>query len=75
MLTDEETAFFETVPPDVVDSTVGSDLVRELKALGDIKCKFCQGSNVIYRLLQTRSADEGMTTFFNCSDCGRCWTE
>ena len=47
--------------------------VSYLVQLDEIHCKFCKGRNVTYRLLQTRSADEGMTTFYICNLCGKQW--
>lgn len=36
-------------------------------------CPKCKKNNVSFRQLQTRSADEPMTTFFTCGDCGYEW--
>lgn len=36
-------------------------------------CPKCRKNNVSYRQMQTRSADEPMTTFFTCGDCGYEW--
>ena len=38
-----------------------------------IKCPKCKKSNVTYNQLQTRSADEPMTTFCFCNECGKRW--
>jgi DNA-directed RNA polymerase subunit M/transcription elongation factor TFIIS len=38
----------------------------------DIKCR-CGSTNCTARMLQTRSADEGMTVFISCHDCNRVW--
>lgn len=51
---------------------------------GDFQCKKCLASSkevdksrigrkCIYYQLQTRSSDEGMTTFVICTDCGHRW--
>jgi len=37
------------------------------------RCRKCRSTKVDYYQLQTRSADEGMTTFFTCGDCGKRW--
>jgi len=37
------------------------------------KCGRCGKSNCSYNQLQTRSADEPMTTFVFCNDCGHRW--
>lgn len=36
-------------------------------------CTKCQGKNCTYSQVQTRSADEPMTTFVLCNDCGNRW--
>ncbi|XP_077586452.1 transcription elongation factor A protein 2-like isoform X2 [Stigmatopora nigra] len=36
-------------------------------------CKKCRGKNCTYTQVQTRSADEPMTTYVVCNDCGKRW--
>lgn len=36
-------------------------------------CKKCKGKRTTYYELQTRSADEPMTCFITCLDCGKHW--
>jgi transcription elongation factor S-II len=38
-----------------------------------IKCPQCKKSNCMYNQVQTRSADEPMTTFCLCNECGKRW--
>ena len=38
-----------------------------------IKCPKCKKSNTTYNQVQTRSADEPMTTFCFCNECGKRW--
>jgi transcription elongation factor S-II len=38
-----------------------------------LKCGKCKKSNVAYNQMQTRSADEPMTTFAFCQECGHRW--
>jgi len=38
-----------------------------------LKCGKCLNNNVTYNQLQTRSADEPMTTFCLCNECGNRW--
>lgn len=38
-----------------------------------LQCKRCKGKNCSYSEMQTRSADEPMTTFAYCLDCGNRW--
>lgn len=39
----------------------------------NFKCSKCKSKKCTYYQLQTRSADEPMTTFVNCLDCGNRW--
>ena len=47
----------------------------ETKEVGnsEFKCGKCKQNNCTYYQLQTRSADEPMTTFVNCLNCGNRW--
>ncbi|KAI1284977.1 Transcription elongation factor A protein 1 [Halotydeus destructor] len=38
-----------------------------------LKCPKCRKSNCTYNQVQTRSADEPMTTFCLCNECGKRW--
>lgn len=38
-----------------------------------LKCGKCKKSNCTYNQVQTRSADEPMTTFVYCNECGNRW--
>lgn len=38
-------------------------------------CGKCKSRNVVYTQLQTRSADEPMSTFFFCQACGKSWRQ
>ena len=39
----------------------------------DFTCWKCKSKKCTYYQLQTRSADEPMTTFVNCLECGNRW--
>lgn len=39
----------------------------------DFECRKCKSRKCSYYQLQTRSADEPMTTFVTCIDCGNRW--
>ena len=43
------------------------------KTSSEFTCFKCKSNNCSYYQLQTRSADEPMTTFVNCIDCGNRW--
>ena len=43
------------------------------KNRGFFTCKKCGGKNTNFYQLQTRGADEPMTNFVNCYDCGNRW--
>lgn len=47
--------------------------VHEGTKSGLIKCGGCGKSNTTYHQAQTRSADEPMTTFVLCNECGKRW--
>lgn len=40
---------------------------------GLFKCTKCGSGSILVRQLQTRSADEPMTTFFSCTNCNNSW--
>jgi transcription elongation factor S-II len=40
---------------------------------GVFACKKCKSKNTEYHQMQTRSADEPMTTFVCCNNCGKRW--
>lgn len=42
---------------------------------GLLVCRSCKSKKTHYVLMQTRSADEPMTAFVSCLNCGRRWKE
>jgi transcription elongation factor S-II len=44
-------------------------------ATDQFKCRACGKRECTYYQLQTRSADEPMTTFINCLNCGNRWKQ
>jgi transcription elongation factor S-II len=64
---------------DLLDTKAKADKMKyELKpeAMTDtFKCRRCSSRSCSYYELQTRSADEPMTTFINCLECGNRWKQ
>ncbi|RSH95129.1 RNA polymerase II elongation factor [Saitozyma podzolica] len=59
---------------------IASDNLFKAKAVGEtqaetdaFKCGRCQQRKCTYYQMQTRSADEPMTTFVTCTNCGNRW--
>lgn len=48
--------------------------VRKERTSGFLTCRKCKGTKVDVDQVQTRSADEPMTLFALCQDCGSRWT-
>tara|TARA_Y100000992_G_scaffold302709_1_gene278676 strand:+ start:7089 stop:7604 length:516 start_codon:yes stop_codon:yes gene_type:complete len=48
---------------------------RKMNVTSEFTCtkNGCNSNNCTYYQMQTRSADEPMTTFVNCMDCGNRW--
>ena len=48
-------------------------LAKKQTGSGMYKCKNCGSDKVSMTPMQTRSADEPMTEFYRCADCGKTW--
>ena len=63
----------------MIDAKIKRDKIKyELKpeAMTDqYKCRKCSGRSCSYYEVQTRSADEPMTQFITCLDCGNRWKQ
>lgn len=46
---------------------------KKVEIASEFYCSKCKKNNCAYYQLQTRSADEPMTTFVTCNDCGKKW--
>ena len=46
---------------------------RMAAATDTFKCRKCTSTECTYYQMQTRSADEPMTTFVSCINCGNRW--
>lgn len=64
---------------ELIDMKTKSDKLKyELRpeAMTDVfKCRRCNSRSCSYYEVQTRSADEPMTQFINCLDCGNRWRQ
>ncbi|XWV24888.1 transcription factor S-II-related protein [Tupanvirus deep ocean] len=47
------------------------DKLKNLPTIEWYPCRVCKNTGHFYRQLQTRSADEPMTTFYICKQCGK----
>jgi DNA-directed RNA polymerase subunit M/transcription elongation factor TFIIS len=47
------------------------DILKNLPTIKWKACKICKNTEYFYYQLQTRSADEPMTTFYICKECGK----
>jgi DNA-directed RNA polymerase subunit M/transcription elongation factor TFIIS len=62
-----------------IQKNFGSDISKEIYkedtngVEGMFRCGKCKSYKTIYHQLQTRSADEGLTTFVTCVNCGNRW--
>jgi DNA-directed RNA polymerase subunit M/transcription elongation factor TFIIS len=84
-----ESSKLASYPPDIlwpdgpyaraVFQSLGRDLAREEARAkeedyeGLFKCGKCKSKKTTYYQMQTRSADEPMTTYVTCKDCGNRW--
>lgn len=60
----------EKVP---IDAFKQDKIVTMIKNTVGIKCKQCGSDNVYVESRQVRSADEAMTKFYTCLNCGNKW--
>ena len=64
---------------DIIEMKIKRDksaTVVDLSAATDIfTCSRCKKSKCTYYQMQTRSADEPMTTFITCLNCGKNWKQ
>ena len=47
--------------------------VKKESATDQFKCSRCKKNETVYYELQTRSADESMTVYISCLNCGHRW--
>jgi len=60
-----------------VDDVLGGAAAWENVDSVEEKCPKCENARAYFMQIQTRSADEPMTTFYKCTsqDCGHRWRE
>jgi DNA-directed RNA polymerase III subunit RPC11 len=58
-----------------VDEVLSDSAVWQNVDTTDEKCPKCEHTRAFFMQLQTRSADEPMTTFYKCCNCGIIWKE
>ena len=55
--------------------TIDISNVRSGESIVRIECPKCGNMEAYAWQMQTRSADEGATTFYRCTKCGHSWRE
>ena len=58
-----------------VDDVLGGPEAWKNADQTDAHCPKCTNLRAYYQQLQIRSADEPMTTFYKCTECGHRWRE
>ena len=61
---------YKTVP---ISAFIQDTINTKIKNTVGIICKKCGSDNVYSESRQTRSADEAMTVFYTCLNCGNRW--
>lgn len=56
-----------------IDAFIEKSIDTKVKNTVGIKCKKCGSDNIFSESRQTRSADEAMTIFYTCLNCGNKW--
>ena len=51
----------------------GNFAYAKQKVSSEFTCRKCKSNDCSYYQMQTRSADEPMTTFITCQNCGNRW--
>jgi DNA-directed RNA polymerase subunit M/transcription elongation factor TFIIS len=64
-------SMWEPVLEKVAKIRMKKEVARASEVEGVFPCRSCKSKKTVYVQLQTRSADEPMTTFVTCLDCDR----
>ncbi|KAF5175489.1 Dna-directed rna polymerase iii subunit rpc10 [Thalictrum thalictroides] len=59
----------------VFEPIFSKNAAAELADQTDAFCRDCHHNRAYYNMLQVRSADEPMSKFFKCCNCGATWRE
>lgn len=73
MAIETETAAQAAAFRDLLRQNVDSVRANTKTGTETVKCNKCGSTNVSILLRQTRSADEGMSSFATCQECGSRW--
>mmetsp|Transcript_4991 Transcript_4991/g.14599 ORF Transcript_4991/g.14599 Transcript_4991/m.14599 type:complete len:110 (-) Transcript_4991:46-375(-) len=63
------------IPRKEVDDVLGGSEAWKDVDQTDAQCPSCGNNRAYFRQMQTRAADEPMTTFYRCVSCARNWKE
>ena len=58
-----------------LDDVIGGSAAWENVDSTEIECPSCSNKQAYFMQIQTRSADEPMTTFYRCTSCHHQWQE
>lgn len=58
-----------------IDSVLGGKAAWDNVDAIDVVCNSCNHGRAYFLQVQTRSADEPMTVFYKCCNCGNRWRE
>tara|TARA_B100000035_G_C21030584_1_gene568205 strand:- start:274 stop:777 length:504 start_codon:yes stop_codon:yes gene_type:complete len=61
---------WETLKTKILNQTI---VKQEVQEDGMFKCNRCKSMKTVYYQMQTRSADEPMTTYVTCTNCNLKW--
>ena len=73
LITSEEAADRERIRKEKLNEILVPQPIAQKSAF--FKCRKCKSNNIATYALQTRSADEPMTQFCTCGDCGFKWRQ
>lgn len=74
ILKEGKTDWDSCVYEELIASNIKSEIPQDVEIQeGAFECHKCHSKKCTYYQLQTRSADEGMTTYVTCSTCKNRW--